>query len=55
MDNCLVVPNVLSRKMLRRSILNCFMSQNYTEYFKEEVMRTLILPLHYLSLFLSLC
>ena len=58
MDNNLVVPNVLSRKMLRRSILNCFMSRNYTEYFKEEVMQTLILSslsLHSLCLFLNLC
>jgi hypothetical protein len=33
----LVVYIVLSRKMSRQNILNCFTSQNYTEYFKEEV------------------
>ena len=37
MDNNLVVSDVLSRKMSRQNILNCFTSQNYTEYFKEEV------------------
>jgi hypothetical protein len=57
-NNSLVVPNVLSRKMLRQSILNCFMNRNCTEYFKEEVMHKLILfslSLHSLSLFLNLC
>ena len=37
MDKNLVISDVLSRKMSRQNILNCFTSQNYTEYFKEEV------------------
>lgn len=30
------------RKMSRQNILNCCMSQNYTEFYKEEVMKSVV-------------
>jgi hypothetical protein len=50
----LVVYIVLSRKMSRQNILNCFTSQNYTEYFKEEVICILCFFLRHLIFRLSL-